>query len=177
MAWEEFHRFLDHAKAAVRERYTGGLYLDLHGHGHVIQRLELGYLLERDQLRLPDDSLDQHATHEDASSIRTLSVRSPLSFSELLRGPASLGALFEREGFPAVPSDATPHPGDDEYFTGGFNMGTHGCRAGGVICAVQIESNRIGVRDTDENRARFAAALARVVERYLEMHLGIDITP
>jgi N-formylglutamate amidohydrolase len=176
-AWREFHDFLDDAKADVRQRYTGGLYIDLHGHGHTIQRLELGYLLERDQLRLPDDSLDQHQAHETSSSIRTLSVRSPLSFADLLRGPESLGAMFERAGYSAVPSDVTPHPGDDEYFTGGFNTATHGCRAGGVICAVQIETNRIGVRDTEENRAAFAAAVAQVVERYLELHYGVDITP
>lgn len=177
LAWQDFHRFLTDAKDDVSQRHTGGLYLDLHGHGHAIQRLELGYLLNPAQLREPDVSLDQHPMYETASSIRTLSVRSPLSFAELLRGPSSLGSLFEAEGFPAVPSAATPDPGDDEYFDGGFNTYTHGCRAGGVICAVQIEANRIGVRDTEENRARFAAAVARVIESYLDLHYRIDITP
>jgi hypothetical protein len=177
LAWQEFHRFISDAKTALDQRYDGGLYLDLHGHGHTNQRLELGYLLDRQQLRQPDDSLDRTQTYESSSSIRTLSVRFPLSFAELLRGPTSLGALFEQEGFPAVPNDATPHPGDDAYFDGGYNTDTHGCRAGGVICAVQIEANRVGVRDTEESRRAFAAAAARVVERYLEMHYGIDITP
>ena len=176
-AWRDFHRFLADAKNAVNQRYTGGLYLDLHGHGHAIQRLELGYLLTSAQLRLPDDSLNQQQSHEISSSIRTLSVRSPLSFTELLRGPTSLGALLAGEGFPSVPSNAAPDPGDDEYFNGGFNTVTHGCRAGGQICAVQIEANRIGVRDTEINRARFAASLAAVIDAYLRMHFGIDITP
>jgi hypothetical protein len=175
LAWQEFHRFLTDAKNAVSHRYPGGLYLDLHGHGHTVQRLELGYLLGPEALRRPDDSLaDQH---EVLSSIRTLSVRSPLSFAELLRGPSSLGALLESEGFSAVPSHVNPDPGDDEYFAGGFNTVTHGCRGGGTICGVQIESNRIGVRDTEENRARFAGALARVIEQYLTLHYGVDITP
>jgi N-formylglutamate amidohydrolase len=177
IAWQEFQRFLADSKSAVNQRYTGGLYVDLHGHGHAVQRLELGYLLSAEDLRHPDDSLDSRPAFEVTSSIRTLSVRSPLSFSDLLRGPSSLGALLEAEGYPAVPSDATPGPGDDEYFAGGFNTALHGCRAGGVICGVQIESNRVGVRDTEENRARFAAALARVIERYLQLHVGVDITP
>jgi phenylpyruvate tautomerase PptA (4-oxalocrotonate tautomerase family) len=177
LAWREFHRFVDDAKNAVGQRYGGGLYLDLHGHGHTVQRLELGYLLPREQLRQPDDSLDHRPTYERSSSIHTLSTRSPLSFAELLRGPTSLGALFEREGFPAVPSDVTPHPGDDRYFDGGYNTYTHACRGGGVICGVQIEANRVGVRDTEQSRAAFAAAVARVVERYLAKHYGIDITP
>lgn len=176
-AWQEFQRFIAGAKTVVDQRYTGGLYIDLHGHGHAIQRLELGYLLTAHDLARPDDSLDDQPAYEVLSSIRTLSVRSPLSFSELLRGPSSLGALLEAEGYPAVPSNATADPGDDEYFAGGFNTAMHGCRAGGVICGVQIEANRIGVRDTEENRARFAAALARVIEQYLAVHYGVDITP
>jgi hypothetical protein len=176
-AWQEFQRFLADAKHAVNQRYTGGLYIDLHGHGHAIQRLELGYLLTAHDLRRPDDSLDAQPAYEVLSSIRTLSVRSPLSFSELLRGPTSLGALLEAEGYPSVPGGSTPNPGDDEYFAGGYNTVMHGCRAGGVICGVQIESNRRGVRDTEENRARFAAALARVIEQYVEVHYGVDITP
>ena len=177
IAWQEFQRFLTDSKSAVTQHFTGGFYIDLHGHGHAVQRLELGYLLTGEDLGLPDDSLDSRSAFEVSSSIRTLSARSPLSFSELLRGPSSLGALLQAEGYPAVPSDATPDPGDDEYFSGGFNTGLHGCRAGGVICGVQIESNRVGVRDTEENRARFAAALARVIERYLDVHYGLDITP
>jgi N-formylglutamate amidohydrolase len=177
LAWEEFHRFLTDAKNAVNQRSAGGLYLDLHGHGHTIQRLELGYLLGAEELGQPDDSLDGQAAYEVSSSIRTLSLRSPLSFAELLRGPSSLGALLESEGFPAVPSSANPDPGDDEYFAGGYNTAVHGCRGGGQICAVQIESNRIGVRDTEGNRAEFAAALARVINQYLELHYAIDITP
>ena len=176
-AWQEYHRFLTEAKGAVTQRYAAGLYLDLHGHGHAIQRLELGYLLTPAQLRQPDDSLNQHPTYESSSSIRTLSVRSPLSFTELLRGPTSLGAFLEAEGFPSVPSNVTPDPGTDDYFDGGFNTSTHGCRAGGVICAVQIEANRVGVRDTEINRARFAASLAAVIDAYLRVHFGIDITP
>ncbi len=177
LAWHEFHQFMADAKNATGQRHTGGLYLDLHGHGHAIQRLELGYLLGQEELRQPDDSLNGRPAYEIASSIRSISVLSPLSFAELLRGPSSLGALLEAEGFPAVPSDSTPHPGDAEYFSGGYNTAVHGCRGGGQICAVQIESNRIGVRDTGENRARFAGALARVIEQYLQLHYGIDITP
>lgn len=176
-AWREFHRFVEDAKDAVNREYDGGFYIDLHGHGHTVQRLELGYLLDAELLRLPDAALDADSGYEVESSIRTLSVRSPLSFAELLRGPASLGALLEREGFPTVPSDATPDPGTDPFFGGGYNASIHGCRTGGAICGVQIEANRVGVRDTEESRARFADALARALDEYLGVHYGVDITP
>jgi hypothetical protein len=175
IAWQDFQRFVRDAKNAVTARYDGGFFVDLHGHGHDIQRLELGYLVDADALRLPDATLDAEPAHETESSIRTLSVRSPLSFAELLRGPASLGALFEREGFPAVPSHSAPDPGTDPYFRGGYNSSLHGCRAGGTICGVQIEANRIGVRDTPENRRRFADALALALTEYLDAHYELDL--
>lgn len=175
IAWQDFQRFVRDAKNAVNAGYEGGFYIDLHGHGHDIQRLELGYLIDAEQLALPDAALDSETAHEIESSIRTLSVRSPLSFADLLRGPASLGALFEHEGFPAVPSDSTPDPGTDPYFSGGYNSSLHGCRTGGTICGVQLEANRIGVRDTPENRRRFADALAVVLAKYLDAHFGIGL--
>src|SRR5437870_345025 len=41
-AWREYQVFIDAAHAAVVERQGRGLYIDLHGHGHAEQRLELG---------------------------------------------------------------------------------------------------------------------------------------
>jgi hypothetical protein len=175
IAWQDFQRFVRDAKSTVHASHEGGFYVDLHGHGHDVQRLELGYLLDAEALRLPDATLDAEATHEIESSIRTLSVRSPLSFAELLRGPASLGGLFERQGFPSVPSDSTPDPGTDPYFRGGYNSSLHGCRTGGTICGVQIEANRIGVRDTEENRRHFAEALVVVVSEYMRLHYGTQM--
>jgi hypothetical protein len=164
-AWSEYHSFIEAAKQAVIARYGTGFYVDLHGHGHDIQRLELGYLLDRATLTLPDAALD-NPLYEDQSSIRTLSRDSPASFSALLRGPRSLGALFEAEGLPAVPSPASPNPGSDEYFDGGYNTARHGSRAGGPISGIQIESNFNGVRDTQANRERFATSLVSVWESF-----------
>jgi len=34
-----------------------------------------------------------------------------------------------------------------------------------------------GIRDDDANRQTFAAALTRVIETFLAVHMGIDWTP
>lgn len=164
-AWVEWHSFIETAKQAVTARHGTGFYVDLHGHGHAIPRLELGYLLDRSTLALPDASLDL-PLHEDRSSIRTLSRASPASFPELLRGSISLGALFEAEGFASVPSPTNPDPGTAAYFDGGYNTARHGSRAGGPISGVQIEAQSVGVRDTQANRELFAIALVRVWEQF-----------
>src|SRR5207249_8145611 len=56
-AWREYQTFIDAAQAAVIARHGRGLYIDLHGHGHAEQRLELGYLHSVDQLAADDVTL------------------------------------------------------------------------------------------------------------------------
>ena len=175
-AWQEFHDFLSEARGAVLAQHGKGFYIDLHGHGHEIQRLELGYLLEASDLVLSDAALDASASYERESSVRTLSEASSLGFAALLRGPSSLGALYEREGYPSVPSPGTPNPGTEPYFTGGYNTDVHGCNDGGTICGIQIEANLTGVRDNADNRARFAAATVKVLQSYLSTHVGLTLS-
>jgi hypothetical protein len=169
-AWKEFQSFIDTAKQTVIREFGKGFYIDLHGHGHEIQRLEMGYLLSSTALTLSDNILD-NAIYGNSSSIRTMIPLSRLSFSKLLRGPQSLGSLFEIRGFPAVPSEMQPNPGSALYFSGGYNTQRHGSVGGGLISGVQIECNMKGVRDTDDSRRRFAEAVAETFDYYTAMHL------
>jgi hypothetical protein len=175
-AFREFHAFIDSARVRVLSDFGRGWFTDLHGHGHPVARLELGYLLSASQLRLSDAQMDASTVYENGSSIRAFSQTSPLSFSALLRGPASLGALLEAEGYRAVPGslDAAPAIGED-YFSGGYNTQRWGCASGGELCGVQLEAHFGGVRDTASSRAAFAAALVRVYLRYLRESAGIEV--
>jgi hypothetical protein len=150
-----------------------------------VQRLELGYNLSGNQLNLEDAMLDGNAAHEDSSSVRTLSVAAPVSFSSLIRGGLSLGTLYAANGLRSLPSSAEPRPGGDAYFSGGDNTRRHGCGAGagafggvsrGNICGVQIEANLVGVRDTELNRQHFGDVTAAVLEQYLSSHFNIDLS-
>lgn len=168
-AWEEYHRYLEVARRQVAGA-GGGLYLDMHGHGHAIARLELGYLLTAEELGAPDDELDGGGVAE-TSSLRGLASRSPLRFSALLRGPTSFGGLLEQNGARAVPSPSDPSPGDDPYFSGGYSTRRHGSLAdGGVVDAIQIEHHRRGLRDTAANRRAYADRLAETIVQFLTEH-------
>lgn len=144
IAWNEFQNFIAAARTNVTARHGRGFYIDLHGHGHAIQRLELGFLLTAAELRLSDGTLNA-PFYEDQSSILALSHLSPLTFPQLLRGDSSFGALIAARGYPATPSPADPAPevGDD-YFNGGYNTVEHGSRDSGTIDGMQIESNSTG---------------------------------
>lgn len=164
-AWTEYHGFIDSAKAEIESSFDDGLYLDLHGHGHQIQRLELGYLLGSSELALPDEELNVESRVRRAS-VRRLSESRGHTLSDLLRGPSSFGTLIEEGGYPAVPSRDDPAPGDAPYFNGGYSTVRHGSREGGEISGIQIEMNFTGVRDTAESRRAFAEVLVDVIEAY-----------
>ncbi|TAE63207.1 MAG: hypothetical protein EAY68_08005, partial [Bacteroidetes bacterium] len=51
MYWSNFHNAIDSSINTVLAKYPSCLYIDLHGHGHPIQRLELGYLISKAQLQ------------------------------------------------------------------------------------------------------------------------------
>ena len=184
-ALDDWHRFIDVAKTAVLRDYGKGWYMDMHGHGHAVPRLELGYLITDSDLNRSDATLDASSTYENTSSIRTLSQLSPLSFSSLLRGPNSLGTLYANNGFPAIPSASDPSPNGADYFNGGDNTVRHSCGGGasalggvtnGNICGVQIEANFTGVRDNAVNRDRFGSVTATVLETYLRLHWNLSLT-
>ncbi|MFH0990697.1 MAG: lamin tail domain-containing protein [bacterium] len=169
-AWKEFQSFIDTAKQTVVKQYGKGFYIDLHGHGHPNQRLELGYILTSSMLSYTDAVLDQPA-YGNASSIRTLIQYAQLPFSQLLRGPRSLGSFFENRGYPATPSEMQPSPNDPSFWSGGYNTQRHGSSSGGPISGVQIECNMTGVRDTDKNRKKFAETIAEVFDYYTALNL------
>ena len=57
-AWLEFHDFIEEAKPDVSEQLGSGLFIDLHEHGHDIDRLELGYVISGTQLRNNGQGVD-----------------------------------------------------------------------------------------------------------------------
>jgi len=165
-AWNEYHRFLDAARTLAAGRHGRVLVVDLHGHGHPSPRTEIGYLLSAAVLDRPDAELDDPIWARQ-SSVRSLSAESGLRFSALIRGPSSLGGLLESAGYPSVPGPATPGPGADPYFEGGYITRRHGSADGGSSSAIQIETPYRGLRDTPAGRAKFAEALAEALVSYV----------
>jgi len=70
-AWTFYHAHVDSATAFVEQAYGKGIFIDLHGHGHDIQRLELGYLLTKSDLQEEEGSLN-NIDFVEKSSIRKL---------------------------------------------------------------------------------------------------------
>ena len=177
--WNGYHDLIRMAKESVTSSYGRGLLIDVHGHGHPLQRLELGYNLSTETLNNNSFS----TSDKNSSCVRELANRTRVSFEELIRGSFSLGTLIGLRGYPSVPSLELPDPGkttgggDNDYFSGGYTVEIHGTMSPntGTINAIQIESNYTGVRDTLENRAAFAADLVSALEEYFPLHVGMKL--
>ena len=125
-AWKEWHDFLEYAKKEVEKQYGTGFYFDIHGFSGMRKWIQLGYLIRgRDFDNVPNEELNK-GFFAVRSSIRNLAENSKKSFAELVRGESSLGALFEKEGYPTVPGNKHPGPGNfGTYFNGGYNTYRH----------------------------------------------------
>lgn len=172
-AWHRFHDSAQKACDLVMKKHGLGLLLDIHGHRHLDQRVELGYLIKGDQLKAEDTELNADAALIATTSIRELDKRSPQSFAELVRGPQSLGGLLEFRGFRCLPSPTKAHPAlMAGYFSGAYSVSAHGSRERGTVSAIQVECPWNNVRDTPEHQRRFARALAESLGVYFEIHFG-----
>ncbi len=171
VAWNAYHDFIKNAKENIERNWGKGLFIDLHGHGHTKQRLELGYLLSTSELLMSNDALNSPKLME-GSSIRQLARMNKmnLTHADLIRGSQSFGSILEDAGYNSVPStnDSAPLM-DDDYFNGGYNVARHGSQVSGNIDGIQIECNS-GVRFESEKRKAFAKALSNALLLYVKTH-------
>lgn len=176
-AWTEFHDFIDTAQFMAQNQYSGkALYIDLHGHGKMPYRLELGYGLSAAAYNNSDGVLNTPA-YIASSSIENLvnTNGSGSTHAELLRGDHALGTLLADAGFPAVPSRQSPDTEGFPYFNGGYNTFNYTCLApGNTVNGFQMECDSI-VRSNYLNRKLFADSAAAVLVRYLFIHQNLDL--
>jgi hypothetical protein len=172
--WHWLHASIDSAKAAAIRQAGRGLVIDLHGHAHKVDRVEVGYLLAAHTFRQNDDAIIAEALGL-GSSISSIAANSRTgdSFAAMHNGPNSLGGLLAAAGLPAVPSpaDRAPEPAD-EYFTGAYNTYRHGSAKGGPIDAMQVEMSVDVIGDKPQNLERAAGIVATALAAYLERHYG-----
>jgi hypothetical protein len=177
-AWREYHAFIVQARNTIAlSSDSDGLFIDLHGHGHPIPRIELGYRLTNADLELPDSELNLPKVLQ-KSSLRLLAQNNTRGYNhaQLLRGEFAFGTLLGNSSYPSVPSQQIPSPGINEpYFNGGYNTATHTCAHPDVTMnGWQMELNNTGIRNSAVNRTLFAEAFSKAMLLYVQTHFGQD---
>jgi len=157
IVYKDYHDTL----AEVRRSLKGpGLLIDLHGQSHKHGSTELGYLWKIEDLN--------SANYTRRPSVRALMKRQKLKPDDIISGPLSMGALFENEGYKAIPSPRQPKPGSGGYFRGGFITQTYGSDKGGVVDAIQIEVPKVIRFAEDPIIEKFSKSLANILRTFYE---------
>lgn len=167
--WMQFHNYIDTALAEAVKQFGGALYIDLHGHGHEIKRLEIGYAISVNELNNVFFDRPNIGDYWRKSSLQNLkAIKDGSDFRKFILGEIAFGSMMEANGFRAVPSDVDPVPKSNEpYFNGGYNTRRYTSSAYPNVFGWQIESPYEGVRDP-AGRPLFAKAFAKVIMEYLE---------
>ena len=175
--WNLFHNQVDNFRNEIQNKFGTGLVIDIHGHSHKEQRIELGYLLSSSELRM--DTLKINSSNlKNESSVKNLLDKNldNLKLSDLLSGEFSMGNLLTLKGHASVPSKDCIAPKEGElYFSGGYNTEVYGSKDNGSVDAIQVELNMNGIRDTEENRSIFSKNFADVIILFLRTYYVVDI--
>ncbi|CAI2180497.1 14155_t:CDS:2 [Funneliformis geosporum] len=148
IVWNDYHNFMKRAVDEVELRFERGLLIDIHGHGHSENYIELGYAVSLESLLISTNELNTNNEIVSGSSIRALCARkhNELSFSEILRGEfTSLGGKLQDLGYDTIPSHVHKYPLPIErYFHGGYSVQRYGSRNNEhVVDAIQLELPRL----------------------------------
>ncbi len=178
-AFDEFHFYISEARTDIINKFTTGILFDIHGHGvnpdgFYDMRTWIGYLLSGEELDNSDEYIDENILIE-KTSIFNLIKHSNRKLSELLRGPNSLGSLFEQNNYTALPSSNSPGPEGMRYFSGGYNTFLYGTNQDINFSAIQLEFPYPGLRDTEESRSLFSSTFVNLVKDYFLFHLDVDL--
>ena len=176
-AWTEFHNFITTAQNTANQSYSNKIFfVDLHGHGNPISRIELGYLLYDDELELSDNTLNT-TQYINYSSIKNLVLNNSNNYThaQLLRGATAFGTFLSNNGYLAVPSQQIPYPGTTtNYFSGGYITANHTCYSTSAITnGLQMELNYTGIRDNQNNRILFGQKFTIAIIDYLNTNFNV----
>jgi hypothetical protein len=170
--WKNYHFSIDSCISKITNKYPQVLFIDLHGHGHTKQRLELGYLVSATALRNPSTILPSSTSY-----YNMLQQNLFLSSNQFLTTPNSFGTLMANKNFPSVPSTQDVAPLiTDEYFDGGYNTQTYTSSIYPKVYGWQMETNFLNVRDTETSRVNFAKAFLQSIMQFYTANTSLKPT-
>ncbi len=163
-AWYDYHNLIDTAISKANKLGKGVMFIDLHGHAHPKQRMELGYHLKAEELLAINEGGNGGKKH---SLNNLLSLNTKLNINDLLFGENAFGTLLHDRYVASVPSKQDVAPlKDDAFFSTGPNTRRYTSSNYPNVFGLQLECNR-EVRFEKGKRTIAAKAIAESVKEYL----------
>ena len=174
LSYGTYHSYLQTAIDSVETHFDAGVLLNLVGHDHSVQQVELGYLLSADNLNLSDTALNAYNSQ---SSVNHMASISAASFAEIIRGYSSFGNLlfassYNGYTFNVIPTLDNPSPGTNPYLSGGYTLETYGSSNGGKINAIEVATPYSGFRDNANAYRAVGVVLENAVKGFYQEQIG-----
>ncbi|HEY3150120.1 MAG TPA: N-formylglutamate amidohydrolase [Candidatus Binatia bacterium] len=142
--YEAYHRALEDAAERVRQRWMGGLLLDIHG-----------------------QSAEADTIFRGTDNDRSVSALQQKFGNEALTGPKSIVGQLALKGYKVIPNGAGE--AREQRYTGGYTTRTYGSHRGTQIDAIQLEigSNLRARANLDRMAIDLADSIAVFARQYL----------
>lgn len=165
--WNAFHNYVDSAINLAGQNKQKVMYVDLHGHAHQKQRLELGYNIDIEDLVAIKNG-DKSMSSKFNGFHHIVNDKKQFTLSNLLFGDKGFGTLLANYGVPTVPSKQDPYPIDDEpYFSTGPNTRRFASKKYSNVYGFQLECHK-EARYTKNGRNQTAVAFGKSVVDFLQ---------
>ncbi|RCI04523.1 hypothetical protein CU098_011130 [Rhizopus stolonifer] len=121
VVWKEYHHRVQQAIESVKREYGFGIMIDIHGHTHSNEMVELGYLLETNDLTLNIPHLDQLILQKSSIGSLVKRYQDTKQPHQLLYLLGDMLTSYSENKITVVPSTYNPKPQNDmDYFSGGY---------------------------------------------------------
>jgi len=170
-AWDEFHEFIDSAKAQVTADWGAGHYFEIHGNGHSNKWTEVGLGISKSYLNQGDSAILSRSNN---TTVGNLITNGGVDLLELINGETSLGGMLMNKGWKSVPSPTFPSPDTNGFFYAGWNTWKHGSNKAGSIDATHLE-NYWEFMVKSVNKYKYAGDVAHSMIDFMKIHYKMDL--
>ena len=165
-AYDNYTMYIEDARTRIGSLGHGrGLFVDIHGHTHKENWVELGYLLRGSLLV---DALSNAVTSIHSLQDRNCDKTDTACRWDFINGERSLGNFLDASGVHVrvVPSPETTDPQGGNYFSGGYTTKIYSSMSGRIdVIQIGIPSSiRFAERDA------FSVQLANAVVNFMNEH-------
>lgn len=171
--WYTFHNYIDSAIHIAQKDSKRAMYIDLHGHGHKNQRLEIGYNLDKNQLvALLENRFDINSRYHSLTNLMKMDKQ--LNINDMLFGDDAFGTYLVNNGIAATPSKQDLVAKNNElFFSGGDNTRRYTSKNYPNVFGLQIECN--GQSRKVENRKNTAKSISLSIVQFMNKFGGTNL--
>ncbi len=176
--YNRYHNYIRAAIDSTEEYFNQGILVNLVGHNDENQKIELGYLISKNDLNQSDESFSSSNIQTSINSIADISSS---SLAEVIRGFDSIGSKMMTlncckpiyYSFNITPSTDFPVPDNENYNPGGYTVFTYGSiNSDSKISSIEMSTPYLNHRDSPYAYIAIGTMLVETLDYFYTQNTG-----